>query len=359
MTPDIALQQLRDGELRGLYLVVGEEHQLREQAVATIKASSLEGGIAGLNEDQFDAAESGVEDVLAAARTTPMMASRRYVSVRSLDRWEGKTDGNSKNKVSTAPLDQVLDYANDPVPSTVLVLTASKLDPRRRLFKAAKKQGWLVSCEPLSDQALRNWLEGAVKQRGVSLGPGVAHLLAETTGPSLSNVEDALERLSLYVGDGGVITEDVTAECLSLIRPATVWELLSAIGDRDVGRTLSILPKVYEAQDRGLRLLGVLAWSTRQLIRFEAALAEGMSPPDAAKAAKAPPFKARDLAAQVKRISRLELESWLATLARVDLELKGGSKRPPLAILEYALIDMCRAGTRRRQAAPHRPGRRA
>jgi DNA polymerase III subunit delta len=100
-----------------------------------------------------------------------------------------------------------------------------------------------------------------------------------------------------------------------------------------------------------LRLLGVLVWSTRQLLKFEAATRRGASPPDAAKAAGAPPFKARELSEQIRRIPRRELERWVEILAAVDLDLKGASKRPPEATLEQAIIEMSgvrlpRAGTK-------------
>jgi DNA polymerase-3 subunit delta len=117
--------------------------------------------------------------------------------------------------------------------------------------------------------------------------------------------------------------------------------LVSAVGERDLGRALTALEQVYEAQDRGLRLLGVLAWQTRQLLRFESALRGGANAADAAKQAGAPPFKAGELARQVKQIPRAHLESWLPELARVDLALKGGSSRPAKAILEHALIRLC------------------
>ena len=71
----------------------------------------------------------------------------------------------------------------------------------------------------------------------------------------------------------------------------------------------------------------LLAWQTRQLLKFESAMRQGQSPQDAAKAAGAPPFKAKDLARQVKRLPREQLESWLPVLARIDLDLKGGSER--------------------------------
>jgi DNA polymerase-3 subunit delta len=79
----------------------------------------------------------------------------------------------------------------------------------------------------------------------------------------------------------------------------------------------------------------------RQLIKFDAAIRDGASPEEAARRAGAPPFKARDLAAQMRRLSAADLERWLLLLAEADLELKG-SKVPPRSVVEDALMQMCR-----------------
>jgi DNA polymerase III delta subunit len=78
-----------------------------------------------------------------------------------------------------------------------------------------------------------------------------------------------------------------------------------------------------------------------------------MSPPDAAKHAGAPPFKAQELSDQCRRLSAAELERWLGALADVDVALKGGSKRPAQAILESLLLTLC--GTRPAQARGAQP----
>jgi len=156
---------------------------------------------------------------------------------------------------------------------------------------------------------------------------------------------DALERLSLYVGSGEPITEDAIATCLVRMRQSTVWELTNAVGRRELGPALAALDDVYDPRDRGLRLVALLAWSVRQLIKFDAAVRAGASPEEAARRAGAPPFKARDLAAQVRRLSPSDLERWLLLLADADLELKG-SKRPARSTLEDAVMQMCRVSPR-------------
>lgn len=342
MTPDQALAEAARGELRPVYLVAGEEALLASSVVAALKAATMKGGIAGLNEDQHQAGEADVDRVLGDARTLPMMAKRRFVLVRGLERWEpraGKPEGKVTDK---DPLEKLLDYAKAPSPSTVLVLLGAGVDKRRKLYTVARADGFLVACEPLARHELPQWIEQRVQARGCKINASVADLLAELTGPELSPVADAVERLCLYVGDGNEIEEDSVATCIVRLRAASVWELVGAVGRRDAGAALAALADVYDPQDRGLRLLGVLAWSTRQLLRFDSALRGGASPDQAAIRAGAPPFKARELNQQLKSLPRADLERWPELLARLDLELKGGSRRPAQAVLEAAILKLCR-----------------
>ena len=71
---------------------------------------------------------------------------------------------------------------------------------------------------------------------------------------------------------------------------------------------------------------------------------EGATILEAAAQAGVPPFRAQELARQVRTVSRRGIEAWLETLAGVDLALKGGSRRPPKSILEQAIIQACTAG---------------
>jgi DNA polymerase III subunit delta len=341
MTPDQAIREAQEQKLRPVYLLVGEERHLEGKVVQALKAATTAGGIPGLNEDQMQAQDTDVEAVLAAARTLPMMAKRRFVLVRGLEHWEPRESAEGKDKATS--LDRLLEYAEGPSPSTTLVLLGGNLDKRRKLVTSARKDGWIVSCEALSRADLPGFIERAARERGNPLEPGVAELIAELAGPELGPVTDALERCCLYAGTGNMLSEDIVAECVVRLRTKTVWELVAAVSQRDPGAALAALDEVYDPQDRGLRLVGLLAWSTRQMLRFESALSAGASPNDAAVRAGAPPFKARELAEQVKRIARPDLERWLSTLAELDYALKGGSKRPAKSVLEHGILKLCQS----------------
>jgi DNA polymerase-3 subunit delta len=280
-----------------------------------------------------------------------MMSKRRLVTLQRLEEWESKPgqatdDRDSSRSRGADAFERLLEYAKEPSPTTVLILAGGAVDKRRKLVTAARSEGWLVGCEPLGRGELPGFASKAAQRLGGRFEPGVAELVAELAGPELGAVADAVDRLCLYA-NGEPITEEMVSENVVRLRTKTVWELIGAVGRRDVGAALTALEDVFDPNE-GVRLVGLLAWSARQLVRFEAALQRGHSAPEAAQQAGAPPFKARELSQQLKSIPRGALAGWLVTLAEMDKALKGGSKLPSKAILERGVLDLCRSGPAQR-----------
>lgn len=353
MTPEEAIHRAQAAQLAPIYLVVGQEDYLAGRVLSALRAGSLANGVAEFNEDRFVAGEVDVDRVISAARMAPMMAQRRFVVVHGVERWDARSGDDDEGAAPPAtthekgmpPLDRLAQYATAPADRTCLVLRATKIDGRRKIMAAAKKGDFLINCEALSRSALPTWIAREAKAKGNTISAEMADLLAELAGPELASVADALERVSLFVGPSEAISEEAISACVIRMRQSTVWEMVGAVGKRDLGRALSALADVYDPRDHGLRLVGVLAWSIRQLIRFEAALRGGARPDQAAERAGAPSFRARELSQQLQNLGPRELERWLMLLAQTDLDLKG-SKRPARSIVEDTIVQMCcrRAG---------------
>jgi len=330
---DVALSRAKRGELLPVYVIAGAERYLANVLVAALRDAARANGIAELNEDKFSAGETSVEKVIAAARTLPMMAKKRFVIVRGADRWESDAD--------VSPLDAIAEYAKDANDATCLVVVGERLDKRKRLVALARKEGFFVECLPLPARELPGFALNQAKIRGHAMDEDAAALVAELAGPELGPVVDAIERLSLFVGAKNAITEDAVAACVVRLRTGDAWQLVDAVGRRDLGASLRLLADIYDPRDRGLPLLGLLAWSLRQLARVQAEMDAGASADDAARRAGVPPFRVRDITSRARQIRSSETLRWLGVLAETDLALKG-SKRPPDAVLEDMLTHLCR-----------------
>jgi DNA polymerase-3 subunit delta len=343
MTPDEAIKKAEHGEILPVWLVVGEERMLRDQVVSAITKAALAGGLPDFNHDKFTAGEVDVDKVIGATRTVPMMAKKRVVFVRGLERWDtaASSDASDEGK-ALPPLDRLAEYAKTPVDSTTLVLVAQKLDGRRKLVALAKKSGFVVDCAQIESRQLPSWIRERAKLKGHTIQPEVCDLIAEIAGPDLSYLDDVLERLSLYVGQGAPITEEAVQVNVTRVRLADTWNLVDAASTKDLGRVLALFADVYDPRDRGLPLFGAIAWSLRQLLKLQSALGQGASMDEAARRAGIyPAFRAREHAQKLKSFRPRELERWLVVVQETDLALKS-SRRPADAIIEEMFTRLCR-----------------
>jgi DNA polymerase III subunit delta len=332
VTPDEAIRDIEAGKPRPVYVVVGDERVFADRVVAAARKHVVEPAMAGFNVDVFEAGETPVNRIIDSANTMPMMARHRLIILRGVERLE-----KSEEKSKTSPSDALAEYASKPSPSTVLIIVGTKLDGRRKLATVAKKSGILVECLPLRPNMLPLFVREEAKRRGHPIASDVADALCDLVGSELAGLIDAVERLSLYVGDKEQITEDAVHACIARVRVGSVWGLSDAVAARDRATALRLLNENYDPRDRGLPLHGLLASSIRKMLKMRALLDGGASADDAAKQAGFPPFKAQEAARQAKRFKPGELERAVAIFAEADIALKG-SKVPPLLVLEDAIV---------------------
>lgn len=323
------VEQVASGHVPKVVVIAGSERFFVDRALRVLRKAVVGEGPTGFNEDVFEGKTALAARIRDAALTLPMLASMRLIVVRDVD------------AMPAEQLERLTEYLDDPSPSTCLVLTADKLDGRSKLAKRAQKQDLIVDASPLKQSDLRNFLMYEVTQRGLRIAPDAAAALVDAIGNDLPAIDDALERLSLYVGESARIDLVAVEACVTKVRVESIWALVDAVSMRDRRTALRSAASLLADREPPLRILAMVARQLRIVSRMRSALAAGAPPQDAAREAGAPPFKARDLAAAAKRFDHRALARAFTVLAEADLALKG-SKRPPDTVLEGAILELTR-----------------
>ncbi len=323
------LADARRGKWPPAVVLVGSETFLIERAVSLLRKATVGGGPRGFNDDLFHGTGLSGARVAAAARTLPMMASARFVLVRSA------------HDAPPAELDALAGYVAEPSPSTCFVMTAEKIDGKTKLAKAAKASGAWLGVEPLKGGLLERFAVGEAKRRGHAFDGQALAALLDATGNDLSAIDDGVERLSLYVGEGRPIGRDAVEAVVTRVRVDTIWALVDAIASKRTRPALEASLSMLADREPPLRILAMVARQVRMVAKMKAALEDGKSQADAVKAAGAAPFKARELAESARKFSDQDLRRALVLLRDADIALKG-SKRDPEIVMEETVLSLCR-----------------
>ena len=319
----------RGGSYPPVTVIAGSERLVLDRAVDALKQAALSGDTGGFNSDVFQGAALSAQTLINTARTLPMFASSRFVLVRNAE------------AIPAGEVDALCAYLRKPSPEACVVLVSEKLDGRSKLAKTALELGCWYAAEPPRPADLPQMAQEEASARGHVLAFDAAQALVDAVGTDLAALDDALERLSLYVGEGKPIELAAVEAGVAHARTASVWLLVEAVGARNAKQAIATAASLLGNREEPLRLLALIARQLRTLARLRSALRSGLKEAEAAQKAGAPPFKARELSQLARRFTDVQLTRAFQTLAETDLQLKG-SKVPGARVLEKALLELCR-----------------
>jgi DNA polymerase-3 subunit delta len=328
------LEHLESEGPRPVYAIDGDERLLVDEALLAIKKKTLSARAADFNFDLFTAPETPVSRILDAAKTLPAFAPLRMVVVKSAD------------KLPAADTEALVEYVEDPSPSTVLVLVGDKFDARTKLYKAFDKAGATLRFSHASEREMPELIRRRAKTIGAAIDDAGIRMLIEAVGPDLGAAASALEKLVLYVGPGtskSITAADVEA-LVSPAREESIFAFSDAVGRGDVREALRGLHNmVTVARGHPLGLLAMIARHWRKLLIAKSMLDAKEPATRIQSALEVPPFIVDKLIAQAKRHSVRGLTRGLRAIALADQAMKGG-KLEAERVMERLVLLLARSG---------------
>ena len=332
-----------------LFLVLGEEDCLRDQAIETIRthraSRSRDENAGDVGSDPGDFScdvlygdETNAQEILARVQEVPFFSTHQVVLLKWAD------------KLSAKEGEALLPYFSAPSDSTTMIVSAGKLDGRLKWVQALKKQAVVVNCAPLYDNQRLGWVRQEAGRLGIRLDAEAAALLKELAGDGLSVVRRELEKLALYVSTKATVSAHDVVAVQGAEPGASVFDLSGAIIQGRVSQALLILEKTLEAGEAPLRVLGALLWQYRRLWRAKDGLSRRVGETAIAKSLGITPFRQGEFFAVVKRAPLAHFPEAFQAFSATDRALKGAAAGSPHRIMHALIMDLCRSAK-----APPRP----
>ena len=161
-----------------------------------------------------------------------------------------------------------------------LVLTATAIDKRKRLFKTIAELGRIITFpQAKGDARQKAQLMSAAREilaaSGKSLTDDAWSLLGKKTGFNLRQATNALEKLILHAGERRVIAGEDVAALIGKTREDSVFQLTAALAEKNMALGLAILDELMVRGTPPLMILAMLARELRFLLQAKILLLYG------------------------------------------------------------------------------------
>lgn len=329
MTPAELNRMLDERRFPPLLLLYGEENFLLDRAQQRVRDLAVPPEARDFNYHVFQGREVKGESVLDAARTLPVFSPRRLILVKDLQH------------VPASEFDAILPYLRDPSPETVLLLTADKIDARRKFFQEFKKTGEMVEFRRLYDNQIPAFVREQARGAGRSFTEDGIALFCRRVGNNLQEIHGELVKLFSYLGEKKLADAEDVIAIVSDTRADSIFDLTNAMGERKAAEALRVLERLMDEGVAPLVILSMIVRHFRNLWKISEMLDRREGAGEIARRVGVNPYFVEGLTAQARRFSAQQYRNFFDRFLSADLALKSSGAHPSV-LLENLVLEMVR-----------------
>lgn len=325
-----AIREIRQKQFSPVYVLHGPESFLAEEFLSLARREMIDPEFSDLNVSVYDCTEVSLSDILQDAETLPFMGEHRLVIARQA---YFLTGSKPPSKVESDP-DALLGYLQNPPAYTTLILhtEAEKLDERKKLVKTLQQKSKVIPFFLLKDAELHAWIERQADKYRASIQRPQAMKLVERVGSELRLLDKEVEKLALFVGEGGTITDQVIEDLCARTLEQDVFALIEQVASGRLDKALRMLYDCMKTGEEPIKLLSLFARQFRMLLQVRQLAPRGYSQQQMAGMIKMHPYAVKKALEQARHFSEDSLKKLLLILAEEDFRMKSGQVDKRLAL---------------------------
>jgi DNA polymerase-3 subunit delta len=306
------VNDIKSGSIKPIYFLMGEEPYYIDRLSDYIEENILTEEEKSFNQAVLYGRDVSIEDIIATSKRFPMMAERQVVIVKE-----------AQDLVKT--IDKLEGYAENPMPSTVLVLCYKykTLDKRKKLPKLIGKSGVLFESKKLYENQVGDWIKRVLSGKNYTIEPKANAMLVEFLGNDLGKINNELEKLQIILPVGSSITPKHIEENIGFSKDFNVFELQNALGTRNQLKAYQIVQYFSDnPKDNPLVMTTALVFAFFiKLLKYHGL--KDRNPKNVAAVLGVNPFFLKDYDVALKNYPMKKVSQIVASLREVDIKSKG------------------------------------
>ncbi len=340
---------VREDNLYPCYFFYGEEPFLAREFIERVKEILVDKDGEDNRVEKFQLEEHSWPEIIDVARTVPFFTSQRLILVEISDARGAK--------LSATEVKLLNEYFQTCSTQTVMVIVFSgkvkKSSPLVKFFSSLPSSSVKVEeMRPLKARALLSWIDKQFHMYDKEPTVDATKRLAEVAGNNLGRIHNEIEKIVTYVGEKKQIELDDINQISGWVKSFLEWEIAENLEKGDYEQSLFVLDKLLNKEGiKSEYILGSFSRFFSNLLLAKLLLSEKnkerksifreFKPQILEKFGDFYTRKFNEFFSLVDGLSLKDLNRFLATLEKIDLQIKTSSLSLQ-TLLEGFLFEYCR-----------------
>ena len=327
--PEELIYKLQNGAQlpqTNLLVVYGEEDYYRQQIVTALPEALFQGvDSADRAITSFDK-DTDFNELASIINTYPFFSGQSLVVLKDEKLLAAKAESEARKQ----QLDKLADILSDIPDYCTVLVSASKLDKRTKLFKALKKQALLCECVSIKLNNLSQWLDGQAAAYGARWSFDAVGKIIEYLQPvdkiPLKLLQQEIAKLAVYAGERREWTAEDVESIFSALPEASSFAIINALGKRNLPEVFVLLAAEKKKGTNVLPLCALITFKLRQMLQYLELSSSGFDYKGIVAELKLNPYVAKNLQREVRGFTAQALTQALLELAQLNIDLRKGGR---------------------------------
>ena len=246
-------KQLKQGILKNIYLLYGEERFLLENSLKNIKRLFGE-KVSGINYISLD--ETNINGIISDLETPAFGYEKKLIIAKNTGLF--KKDAKKKNKIDDsikARLNEYIQESIDSINDTIVLVFVEENVEKCDLLTTIEKNGIVCNFEYLKPFQIQSRLKAIANAYKVNAEDSVLVYFIESCGTDMQELINEFRKLIEYSGTGGKITKEDIDKLSIKKMESIIFDLTDSLGKKNTKEAIDVLRNLIASKEPLAKIL--------------------------------------------------------------------------------------------------------
>ena len=316
-------KDLKQGNLKSLYLLYGEEKFLLESSLKKIKNLFGE-TLKGINYITID--ETNLQEIISDIETPSFGYEKKLIIAKNTGIFKKETKKKTKTDKENIKT-KLLDYLNEnfeEIKNTVVLVFVEEEADKCELLQFIEKHGIVCNFEFQKPNQIQARIKTIANAYKVNIDVPTLSYFIECCGTNQQELVNEIRKLIEYAGEGGTITkEDIDSLSIKKME-SVIFDLTDSLGKKNTKKAIEVLRNLILAKEPVQKILITLYNHFKKLYLVKIALQNNKDIIDALDLKPNQTFLVNKYKMQAGYFKTQEIRTILKELTDLDYKYKIG-----------------------------------
>lgn len=287
------------------------------------------------NISSYDCSEVNLGLAIQDAMTLPFLGETKVVIIKN------PVFLTNEKQLISHDINSLINYINNPLDQTYLIINAVglRLSEKLEVVKLLNKKAVVNETKEIDEVEFKGWIKRQCDIAFVKINEDAVKAFYIAVGKDLINAKNELDKMILYVGHGGTITNEVVSKLTSRGLQANIYSLTDAILKKNKENIISVYNNLISYGIDIYVLINLTTKAMKDNLVVNLLLQEGATQADIASKMGVSPNRAYYLVKDARELDVENIKEYVIKLSELDYNIKSGQVDPKMGF-EYFLFGL-------------------